>query len=143
MQALESLLDAKSLLSPPKYTMPWPIGGVTADKQSVIVVLFESQGCQGFSQSRSSRKRCGVRAAGVHSTFDLSRALSIHGQKHIWDNISGDALAALSHYKAHKVVWLLKPRPDQTRPDLLDYSLVLFFGSLVLGVGTFRRLRKA
>lgn len=84
-----------------------------------------------------------VRAAGVHSTFDLSRALSIHGQKHIWDNISGDALAALSHYKAHKVVWLLKPRPDQTRPDLLDYSLVLFFGSLVLGVGTFRRLRKA
>ena len=35
-------------------------------------------------------------------TFSLGRTLSIHGQKHIWDNISGDALRVLSHYKQFK-----------------------------------------
>ena len=27
--------------------------------------------------------------------FGISKALAVHGQKHIWDNISGDALACL------------------------------------------------
>lgn len=38
--------------------------------------------------------------------FGLSRALSIHGQKHIWDNISGDVLQVLRHYKVYKA-WTL------------------------------------
>ena len=48
-------------------------------------------------QPRESRER--------HS-FGLSRALSCDGQKHIWDNISGDALAALNYYLEYKEAWI-------------------------------------
>ena len=39
---------------------------------------------------------------GDRHTFGLSQALAVDGQKHIWDNISGDALAVLSHYPEYK-----------------------------------------
>ena len=33
-------------------------------------------------------------------TFNLGAALPVHGQKHIWDNISGDILDKLQHFKS-------------------------------------------
>ena len=42
-------------------------------------------------------------------TFKLGGGLSVHGQKHIWDNISGDVLEKLEHFAPLKVTRLTKP----------------------------------
>ena len=39
----------------------------------------------------------------AESVFNLGSGLSVHGQKHIWDNVSGDVLDKLQHFKPLKV----------------------------------------
>ena len=36
------------------------------------------------------------------STFQLGRGLSVHGQKHIWDNVAGDLLEKIQHFEPLK-----------------------------------------
>lgn len=40
------------------------------------------------------------------ATFGLDGAMSVHGQKHIWDNISGDVLAQLQNFNQYKATRL-------------------------------------
>ena len=37
--------------------------------------------------------------AGNEELFQLGAGLAVHGQKHIWDNISGDMLDKLQHFR--------------------------------------------
>ena len=95
-----------------RISRPWLLLPTINDLNMYHVLMFMDLqfgpgACKGNQTTRDlSKASAGPAPAAVIDAgklmFGLSGAMSVHGQKHIWDNISGDVLQLLRHYNTFK-----------------------------------------